>query len=201
MMRRYLVRYSATAARIGQFVSVADHQRGETVVVSTPRGVELGEILIQAPTRPDLDPGPDDSTARVLRTASPADLERSRRAQEECSRWFPVCSDLIRRSPWDIELVDVEPLLDDRRVVLYYAGSREFDPAALAAALRKVVDVDVDPSFEAVDNDPAEAARHAVKSNCDDCGFATGHGCPDPCGDNPADCDGCVLLRAASGRA
>jgi cell fate regulator YaaT (PSP1 superfamily) len=199
MMRRYLVRYSATTARVGQFVSVADHERGETVVVRTHRGVELGEILIQAPTRRDLDPGPDDSLARILRTAGPADLERARAAEQERSRWFPVCLDVIRHSRWDIELLDVEPLLDDRRVVFYYAGSRGFDPTVLVAALRTVVDVD--PLFEPVDNDPGEAARHAVESNCDDCRTTTGSCNPGPCGNNPVGCCGCVLLRDVSGRA
>ena len=202
MAPSYLVRYGLSA-RVGRFVSDAACARGETVVVRSHRGTELGEVLIETPADRTNDHRPEAEEPRVLRTAAPGDLARARAAERERLDWFPACSRIVQEGRWDIELLDLEPLLDDRRVVVHYLGPPRFDPSALVAALRSAIDLD--SLFEPVAEGPAEdgtgeAPGCGSEAGCGRCG-AGSHGCSaGPRPGHSSACDGCSVIRALTDR-
>ena len=73
MDRSYLIRYGLMG-QVGRFSSDSSrYDRGQTVVVRSYRGTELGEVLIElSDPDPELDPG------LVLRAAGSDDLECAR---------------------------------------------------------------------------------------------------------------------------
>lgn len=202
MAHSYLIRYGLTAARVGRFVSDAVCERGETVVVRSHRGTELGEVLIETPARLPEAHRPDKEEPRVLRPAAPDDLERARVAERERLDWFPACSRIVHEGRWDIELLDLEPLLDDRRVVVHYRGPRRFDPTPLAAAIRTAIDLD--PLFEPVPEDdaddrPCEAIGSSAETGCRRCGDGSQGCCSGPCPGNSSACAGCRFMQPLTG--
>lgn len=198
MSRSYLVRYSQTVARVDRFLSDETLERGETVVVGSRRGVELGEVLVEAPGGP---PASADAP-RVLRKAGPADLDRARRAEAQRQSWFPVCARIVEGGDWGLQLLDVEPLLEERRTVLYYAGPDEFDTGSVLGALRAALGLD--PHFESVSGGDAEGPSAPPTSTrghgCRGCGPGTSdHGCASgTCGTSSSGCAGCPLSGAAT---
>lgn len=196
MSRSYLVRYSQTVARVDRFLSDETLERGETVVVGSRRGVELGEVLVEAPGGP---PASADAP-RVLRKAGPADLDRARQAEAQRQSWFPVCARIVEGGDWGLQLLDVEPLLEERRTVLYYAGPDQFDTATVLGALRAALGLD--PHFEPVSGRGPErpSARSSPSGAHGCCGDDSGtSGCASgSCGTSTAGCAGCPLSRAAA---
>ena len=142
----YLVRYGLTR-HVGLFAAGSDaYLRGQPVILRTHRGTELGEILLPRTTAPPPPP------ARILRPADPADLERARRLDEGRPRLLDACERIFRDGVWPLDLIDVEPLLDDRRAVLHYLGPHRLDVAGLLPIVRDACGLDV--SFEPAGIDP-----------------------------------------------
>ena len=67
----------------------------------------------------------------VLRPAGPEDLARSRHAESIRGDRFALCQRVLREGEWPWELIDVEPMLDDRATVLHYLGPHHLDAATL----------------------------------------------------------------------
>jgi hypothetical protein len=168
----YLVRYGLMG-HVGRFPLDLDRghdaliERGQAVVVLTDRGVELGEVLA-APSRlfppPDNDndggsregaaPGSSTPAAdadlnhdpgfpRLLRLAVSADLEDARRSEALRAERFTLCQRILGDGSWNIDLIDVEPLLDQNTTVLHVLGSLNVNLAALRAEFRSRSDFDV----------------------------------------------------------
>ena len=97
---------------------------------------------------------PPAGNARVVRAAGPDDLERVRRLAAEREVRFAACRRVFQDGLWPIDLIDVEPLLDDGRTVLYYLGLHRLDVAGILAAFRASTDLDV--MLEPVGRDLAE---------------------------------------------
>ena len=173
---RYLVQYGLNA-QVGRFFAEPDeaYQRGERVVIRSWRGTELGEILTEA-GRFSAEESAIEGIARVLRRATEDDLERSRIAQDLRNRQFEEWSRLFQEGTWPIELIDVEPLLDDKRTVLYYLGPHKLDTAGLLAVFRNALKLNV--MFQPVGPDVAEETEEveAEEHGCGSCGSKAG-GC------------------------
>ena len=93
----YLIRYGLWH-QVGRFASDSpDLERGQTVVVRSHRGIELGEVLIKVEVTPEnASPPSPAETARVLRAATRDDLDRARRLELERPRRFDLCQRIIR---------------------------------------------------------------------------------------------------------
>ena len=145
--RTYLIRYGVMS-QVGRFAALpecdAPFERGQVVVIQSHRGTELGEVLIRhdipvpAQTGWEARPAGEDSSSaqeieqpRVLRLAGPEDLTRSERAQQARPSRFMLCQRVLDEGNWPWELIDVEPLLDDRTTVLHYLGPHRLDVASL----------------------------------------------------------------------
>lgn len=149
--------------------------RGQAVVVQTDRGVELGEVLLPLDVTASVPPA---DRQRVVRPAGPEDLARSRHAEAMRSDRFALCQRILREGDWPWELIDVEPMLDDRATVLHYLGPHQLDAATLRARFRMTCDFDVvlepvgtDAEFE--EEDPHSSDDHG--GGCGSCG--SGGGC------------------------
>ena len=139
----YLIRYGVMGY-VGRFrvapECVGPLDRGQTVVIQSERGVELGEVLIP------LDEAGAARAAdrqRVIRPAGPEDLDRSRRAEASRADRFATCRRVLEEEGWPWDLIDVEPLLDDGATVIQYLGPHQIDVAAIRARFRMTCDMDV----------------------------------------------------------
>lgn len=211
MSHSYLVRYGMMG-RVAQFqAEAADLARGQYVVIRSHRGAELGEVLVPMPTPsdPEAEAEAGSTAAWVLRPAGPDDLARARAGEADRADRFAICQRVFQDGVWPLELIDVEPLLDDRRTVLYYLGPHRLDVAGLLAAFRATCDLDV--MLEAVGRDvpdeEVEAAdAHDEPAGCGQCG-SDGGGCGSSggCGSNEGSshggCSDCgVKALLAGGR-
>lgn len=183
----YLVRYGLMG-HVGRFPLdlgrrlEAKIERGQAVVILTDRGVELGEVLV-APGRSspphdtasgsregeapgslthaaDADLNHDPDRPRLLRLAVPADLEDARRSEALRAERFTLCQRILGDGGWPIDLIDVEPLLDQNTTVLHVLGSLDVNLASLRAEFRSRSDFDV--LFEPAGSSPGLARGPAV---------------------------------------
>ncbi|WP_406695145.1 PSP1 domain-containing protein [Singulisphaera sp. Ch08] len=176
MAHLYLIRYGLMA-QVGKFsADSADFERGTTVVIRSHRGTELGEVLAPLSSASS----EAETAARVLRIAGPLDLEQARLAESARSTRFEMCQRLFQDGVWPMELIDVEPLLDDRRTVLHYLGPHRLDVTGLLSAFRSTYDLDVmlEPVGRDVpDEEEEEAEVEADEGGCESCGSEGGGGC------------------------
>src|SRR5262245_43228735 len=109
----YLVRYGRMN-HVGRFLADADgFARGDQVVVRSCRGPELGTVLVRLP-RAEV----TDARATILRGATSLDSDALAKRQVELERLADV--EGFQRLLGPLSLLDVEPLLDERAVVVHY---------------------------------------------------------------------------------
>ncbi len=185
MDRIYFVRYGIQRY-VGRFAGPDDSafRRGEMVVVKSLRGRELGEILAETSADPDV-------SAPPLHVARPEDFEQARSVEADRPRRLSACETLLGEGHWPLELIDVEPLLDDARTVIYYLGPHKLDTTGLSHAFRH--NCGLDTIFQPIGRDePAEDA------GCGSCG--EGGGCGSGCGEAGGGCSGCAVKELVSNR-
>jgi len=208
----YLVRYGLMG-HVGRFPLdpgtelALKIERGHAVVIQTDRGVELGEVLVApGPSSPASHTGSasgksgaagspahaadpaahhDPDRPRLLRLAGPADMEDARRSEALRAERFTLCQRILGDGGWPMDLIDVEPLLDQNTTVLHVLGALDLNLASLRAEFRSRSDFDV--LFEPAGSSPgptlapAEAPEHPAAAQesvrrCGNCDCSDG-GC------------------------
>ncbi|MGC3966180.1 MAG: PSP1 domain-containing protein [Pirellulales bacterium] len=109
-------------------------RRGNRVIARTERGLEVGEVLMEAG---------DDVVAKmsdprrgqVLRVMTPDDERESRRLLEQQQRAFESCKKHILALSLPMEMVDVEQMFGGERVVVYYLSENRVDFRELVKVL------------------------------------------------------------------
>jgi len=109
---------------------------GESVIVETARGLELGEVvvgvhetdekLVEKPLRP------------VIRVATKEDfktLEENKKKEEEA---FEVCQEKIKKHGLDMKLVEVEYTFDNSKILFYFTADGRIDFRELVKDLATV---------------------------------------------------------------
>ena len=136
MPRTYYVRHGAMR-HVGRFAAEGDLGIlwGKRMVVRSRRGEELGEVLAEVEAASMVTP-------RVLRAAAPTTWREPRTVAEDRSRRLAACERFFRDGEWPLELIDVEPMLDEGRTVVLYLGPHKLDASGLAQALRDVCGLD-----------------------------------------------------------
>jgi cell fate regulator YaaT (PSP1 superfamily) len=126
-MPRYVVRHGVMR-HLGVFSTRASDSfvRGQQVIVRTSRGMEAGEVLVEA-TDNVMSQMPDPKTGNILRLVSEDDTRELRRIYEQERREFDICQQRIRELGLDMRLVDVEHLYGGERVVAYYLAEGRID--------------------------------------------------------------------------
>jgi cell fate regulator YaaT (PSP1 superfamily) len=124
----FLVRYGAVP-EVARFVDDGEvpPQRGESVVVETNRGLQLGTVLERL--KPSRDPAPE---SRISRRATREDLEAARQLARDCDDAFEGWCARIRQWNLNLELIDLEWTLDRQKLILYVLCERGPDSTKLA---------------------------------------------------------------------
>lgn len=190
----YLIRYGVMG-RVGRFRGVPQcggpFWRGQSVVIQSRRGVELGEVLVplDAAVAPSSIGGVKSSSGedasqiattdvpRVLRAATSDDIARAENAGGSRPDRFMRCQRIFQEEGWPWELLDVEPLLDGSATVLHVLGPHELDEASVRARFRVVCDFDVVLEPTGTDREEYESEEINADHECGSAGCGSGGGC------------------------
>lgn len=118
-MGYHLVRYSLLG-HVGRFVAAdaTRYPRNTRVVVRSPRGLEIGEVLAV----PDLADSVEKSDGQILRRVTVEDDLLVARLEKHRHEAFVACTDLLLEHDIPAVLVDVEHLFDGQRLFFYFLG-------------------------------------------------------------------------------
>jgi cell fate regulator YaaT (PSP1 superfamily) len=177
-LNEYLVTYGC-AGELGRFRSTAplELRRGDRVVVRTPRGLELGDVLCLSTPR----------HARALEHAVIGELLRQATAEDEsiaagaaerAQRLFEDGRRLTAEQNLPLEILDVEVLLDAHHVTLYFVRLAPCDERPLVRALSKKYEAMVAMHDLALPAGASACGRPDCKNDgggCTTC--STGGGC------------------------
>ncbi len=127
----FLVRYGAVP-EVARFrdASHAAPSRGESVIVETHRGLQVGSVLEQL--KPSLIAADMEIDYEIVRTATLADLQAARERTRECDETFAGWCDRIVEWDLELELVELEWTLDRQKLILYVLCDRGPDSTKLA---------------------------------------------------------------------
>lgn len=143
MSAAYLVRYGAVP-EVARFSAAENLQfsRGETVVVRTQRGLQLGTLLEQIKLPADVE-----ANVELLRQATPQYQAAARENHRHAEADFLDFSRRIAQWGLELELIDVERTLDGETRILYVLCDRgpETTKLALQAAAAGLGIVEVQP--------------------------------------------------------
>lgn len=115
----HLVRYSLLG-HVGRFVAsdATRYPRNTRVVVRSPRGLEIGEVLaVPVPTD-----STDENDGQILRRVTVEDDLLSARLEKHRHEAFAACSALLEDRQIPAVLVDVEHLFDGQGLFFYFLG-------------------------------------------------------------------------------
>ncbi len=137
--KSYIVRHGVMRF-LGDFTVAAEsselHQRGETVLLRTDRGTEAGEVLCEA-TPAAIAMLPDPTSGQILRIATPADLEKIRRTHESRDIDYDAGVRLITHHKLAMQLVEIERLFGNERVVFYFLSEGRVDFRELVKSMAR----------------------------------------------------------------
>lgn len=121
--------------------------RESFVVVQTHRGMELGTLLQDVDERFERFPTSDNGELQILRQATEQDQQQHAVAREDCDAQFETWCKRIATWNLSLELVDLEWMLDRKKLVLYVLNERGPDctKLALQAAAAGLGTIEVQP--------------------------------------------------------
>ncbi len=100
-------------------------KKGDKVIVETVRGIECGEIAM------DNRDVPEDQIIKplkkLIREATPEDLETAEKIDAKEKEAFEVCNQKIIQHKLDMKLVDVEFTFDGSKVLFYFTADGRID--------------------------------------------------------------------------
>ena len=156
-MPDYLVQYG-TAAFVGRFTADNDLSRGLSVVVRSPRGLEIGSVLCEAKSAFDLG-------GEIVRVTATEDERDSTRANDLAARIL----DAANVTDQAVTFLDCEVTLDRRGAVLHALPWGECQLDGLLAALSERFESAVrlhDISRTETRIDPVEPKTTCEKPGC-----------------------------------
>lgn len=112
-------------------------EKGDSVIVETARGTECGEVVFadrkideqkfSQPLKP------------VIRVATKADIEQTKRNRDKEEQAFQVCAEKIRRHKLDMKLIDAEYTFDNNKILFYFTADGRVDFRELVKDLASVL--------------------------------------------------------------
>ncbi len=111
-------------------------QPGETLVVETVRGVELGECITGPQEVPDAEIVPP--LRKVVRVATEQDVKQIERNAENEKKAYDICQEKILAHKIEMKLVDVEYAFDNSKIVFYFTANGRVDFRSLVKDLASV---------------------------------------------------------------
>ncbi len=138
MSNRFVVRYGVMCS-LGEFAAKggSTFPRAAPVIVRSERGVEWGEVLCSATERTHEYLKSGDERGNILRTATEDDYRKldEIHAQEQIE--FQEGLTMIRERHLAMQLVDLEHLFGDDRLIFHYLAEKRVDFRELVKALAK----------------------------------------------------------------
>jgi Uncharacterized homolog of PSP1 len=98
---------------------------GMKVIVETARGIEIGEVIVRPKEVPDEDIA--QPLKKVLRIATPEDLELQKENASKGKDAFRVCQERIASHELPMKLIDVEYTFDKSKVIFYFTAEKRVD--------------------------------------------------------------------------
>lgn len=145
---KWLVRYGVIP-EVARYVAdeIEGLSRDGSVVIESPRGLEIGTLLQTIPMTPLKDTDDRASELRIIRMATAEDLATERALREDCQVGFSEWWSRIRDWQLELELVDLEWTLDRQKLILYVLSGRSADTTKLAlfAATAGYTSIEVQP--------------------------------------------------------
>ncbi len=126
-MPKYIVRFGAMR-ELGVMSTRQDatYRRGAEVVVRSPRGMEIGQVLCEA-TEAALQQMERYASGTVWREATPDDARQMSKILDQRLPRIEVCERLVAELQLPMKLVDVEQLLGGERIIVYYVSEERID--------------------------------------------------------------------------
>ena len=115
---------------------------GDSVVVETARGVELGEVVTGA--RSVNDAQIVAPLKKVVRIATDEDIRRAENNERREKEAFAVCQEKIAKHKLDMKLVSVEYTFDNSKIILYFTANGRVDFRELVKDLASVFKIRIE---------------------------------------------------------
>ncbi|MDD4081176.1 MAG: stage 0 sporulation family protein [Eubacteriales bacterium] len=109
---------------------------GDSVVVETPRGVEIAQVAESARQVDDMLIKPP--LRNVLRMVTPADLEQQAQRKEREREALAICHEKVEEHGLDMKLVRVEYSLDLSKLMVYFTSNGRVDFRKLVKDLASI---------------------------------------------------------------
>ena len=138
VQNRYVVRYGI-GRQVAEFNAKPSFQfaRGAQVIVRSDRGVEWGEVLCPGSDRTREYLNASEEVGYVMREANLDDWKKHEELRDKERREFIDGQRIIDEHKLPMQLVDVEHLFGDDRLVFYYLSENRIDFRELVKALAK----------------------------------------------------------------
>jgi len=140
-MAHHFVRYGLLG-NVGCFMAVDAllYPRGKRVIIRSPRGLEVGEVLSQ--TEQSMEARGTDG--QILRPMGVEDELLEARLNKHRHEAYEACSTLLAENQIEATLMDVEHLFDGQGLFFYFFG----DPPAAAQSLTQELAATYETSVE-----------------------------------------------------
>jgi cell fate regulator YaaT (PSP1 superfamily) len=121
---------------LGEFAPAPDVEakRGDTVIISTERGIEAGEVLCPA-TAKAVAAIPEPTCGEIIRVATLEDQSKLREMREKRNADHDTAAQLIGQHKLLMQLVDVERIFGGERMVFYFLSESRVDFRELVKSL------------------------------------------------------------------
>lgn len=135
---RYVVRYGI-ARQVAEFSAKfsVPINRSTQVIIRSERGVEWGEVLCPASEKTREYLGSSEELGTILREANAEDFDKRETLRAKERDEFRGGQEMINERKLQMQLVDVEHLFGDERLVFYYLAENRVDFRELVKALAK----------------------------------------------------------------
>jgi cell fate regulator YaaT (PSP1 superfamily) len=176
---QYLVSFGASGG-LGCFTvqEALTLERGDRVVLRTPRGLEVGEVRGPATLRQARLAGTL-AAGDIIRRFTSADEADSARLRSRADQVFAVCVAESARLGLPLQVVDVEILLDGRHAIVQFLGA-DAEVAVLAEVVERGFDLEI--RFENLAQQSAMEEPGQGGCGKPDCGRVDGSGGCTDCG-------------------
>lgn len=98
---------------------------GDPCIVKTDRGLEFGEVV--TPSEPCPEPLEGRFPLKVVRKASPKDMDTQQDVEKKQQEAFKVCAEKISERDLPMKLVSAEATFDKKKLIFYFVAEQRVD--------------------------------------------------------------------------
>jgi cell fate regulator YaaT (PSP1 superfamily) len=127
MGARYITRHGAMRF-LGEYEAEgeASYARGQKAILRSERGLEIGEVLLEATPRA-VELLTEPTRGQIVRPVTDADEPTIERIHQNEVHAFETCNRFVAQRSLQMELVDVEHLFGGERIVFYFLAEKRVD--------------------------------------------------------------------------